>query len=201
MVGEFWDEMYAEEAYRYGLKPNDWVVTCEAELPRNARVLCVGDGEGRNGVWLAEQGHRVTTIDASARGAEKARALAASRGVPLDARVGMFPAQLDERDFDAIVLVYVHAPPEGRPGLHGAVAERLAPGGVVVLEAFTPEQLALTSGGPKNPAMLYTAEMLAADFSRLDIASLEPRRIALDEGPGHTGPAEVVRMLARRADA
>ena len=201
MVGEFWDEMYAGEDYRYGLKPNAWVVACEARLPRNARVLSVGDGEGRNGVWLAEQGHQVTTIDASARGAEKAQALARERGVSIDARTGDFPGDLDATGFDAVVLIYVHTAPDTRAAFHAAAADRLVGGGAVILEAFTPEQLAFSSGGPRNLAMLYTAEQVRSDFARLTVDAIEECQVELDEGPGHTGPAAVVRLFARRAQA
>ena len=199
MVGAMWDEMYAGEGYRYGVTPNAWLAACEPQLPRGARVLCVGDGEGRNGVWLAAQGHRVTSIDASARGVEKALALAARQGVRLDARVGLFPADLgDDRDFDAVVLVFVHVPAALRGPLHAAAVDRLAPRGLLVLEAFTPEQLAYGTGGPRDPGMLFTAEQLAQDFAGLALEHLAPTVIALDEGPGHQGPAAVVRALGRR---
>jgi len=113
----------------------------------------------------------------------------------------MFPADLDATGFDAVVLTFIHTAPENRPGLHEAVVDRLAPGGVVVLEAFTPEQLAYSSGGPRNPAMLYTPAQLAEDFSRLDLAVLEAREVVHDEGPGHRGTAAVVRLFGRRDDS
>ncbi len=192
--------MYAGDDYRYGLTPNAWVVSSEARLPRGARVLSIGDGEGRNGVWLAERGHHVTTIDASARGAEKARALAAQRGVDIDARSGHFPDDIDDTGFDAVVMIYVHTTPDTRAALHAAAVQRLERGGAIILEAFTPEQLAFSSGGPRNPAMLYTAEQIASDFAHLEVDALEACQVELDEGPGHRGPAAVVRAFARRAD-
>lgn len=196
---DFWNDMYADAEYRYGTAPNAWLVACSDRLPDGGRVLCVGDGEGRNGVWLAEQGFDVTTIDASSRGVEKARALAQERGVHVDAVVGLFPRDLgDVAPFDAVVLCYVHVPPAARVALHEAAAAHLAPGGAIVLEAFTPAQLPLTSGGPKDAAMLFTASMLREDFDGLHVAHLEEARVVLAEGHGHAGEAEVVRLLAVR---
>lgn len=198
-MGSFWDEMYADEAYRYGTTPNRWLAACGDRIRPGSRALSIGDGEGRNGVWLAEQGAKVVTIDSSARGVEKARALAEARGVALDARCGLFPDDLgDAPPFDVIVLAYIHARPEQRIALHGAAADLLAPGGYLILEGFTPAQIPLESGGPKDPEMLFTASLLQDDFSTLHIVHLEERRVVLGEGPGHAGDAEVVRLLAMK---
>lgn len=198
-MGTFWDEMYADDAYRYGTSPNRWLVACADRIAPGSRALSIGDGEGRNGVWLAEQGATVVTIDSSQRGVEKARALAAERGVGIDARCGLFPDGLgDEAPFDVIVLAYIHARPEQRAVLHSAAADLLASGGYLILEGFTPAQIPLESGGPKDPEMLFTASLLQDDFSMLHIVHLEERRVVLGEGPGHAGDAEVVRLLAMK---
>ena len=202
-VAAMWDQMYGISEYRYGTQPNAFLaVQAPKLLAPGARVLVVGDGEGRNGVWLAEQGLAVTTVDASAKGATKAKALAAERGVSMDVRVGLFPqATSDCAPFDAVVLTFVHAPPPLRPALHQAVIRALAPGGVVILEGFRPEQRTLgrTSGGPPAVPPMFTEAMLRADFEGLEIISLTSSTVTLDEGPGHSGLAEVVRLIGRRA--
>jgi 2-polyprenyl-3-methyl-5-hydroxy-6-metoxy-1,4-benzoquinol methylase len=197
MVGEFWNQMYDVEHYRYGTSPNVFLVEQSHRFAPGARVLCVGDGEGRNGVWLAQQGYDVVTVEASERGVGKARRLAADRGVLPDVRHGLFPHALaPEETFDAIVLIFVHVPTEGRHALHRAVVSRLRPGGHVLLEAFTPEQLGFNSGGPRDRSRMYTTELLAEDFQDLEIPLLERRDVVLDEGPGHSGLASVVRLVA-----
>jgi hypothetical protein len=163
--------------------------------------LVVGDGDGRIGVWLAQQGVSVTTVDASAKGAAKSTSLAAERGVRVDIRVGLFPqATSDCPPFDAVVLTFVHVPPPLRPGVHQAVMQALVPGGLVLLEGFRPEQRTLgrSSGGPPAVPPMFTEEMLRSDFEGIEIESLTSLTVTLDEGPGHSGLAEVVRLIARR---
>lgn len=199
----FWDEAYRIDHYRYGTRPNAFLAeVAPTALARPSRVLVVGDGEGRNGVWLAAQGHDVVTVDASAEGPRKARALAVKHGVTPDIRQGLFPAAVaGEAPFDAVVLIYVHVPPDRRPGFHRAAVDALAPGGVVILEGFRPEQRTLgrTSGGPPDTSMLFTEDALRADFAGLTVERLESATVTLDEGPGHAGVAEVVRLVVRTA--
>lgn len=201
-VAAIWDKMYGDSEYRYGTQPNAFVAEQAPQLlTPGAQVLVVGDGEGRNGVWLAKQGFDVTTVDASVKGAAKSKALAAELGVTMDIRVGLFPqATADCAPFDAVVLTFVHVPPPLRPGMHQAVMQALVPGGLVLLEGFRPEQRTLgrTSGGPPAVPPMFTEEMLRSDFEGLEIESLTSLTVTLDEGPGHSGLAEVLRLIARR---
>lgn len=194
----FWDQQFGADGYKYGTQPNAFLVAQAHRLKPGGDVLVPGDGEGRNGVWLAEQGHRVTAMDGSAVGLAKARALAASRGVPLRT------VQADLVDWtpapgssDAVVLTYVHLPPLIRSAAHRRLMQALRPGGLVLLEAFHPRQLPLSSGGPKDEAMLYTLEMLRQDFDVLTECLGEEVETLLDEGPGHQGVAQVTRWIGR----
>ena len=199
----FWDERYAGEAYAYGEAPNAWLSECVGALPERADVLVPGDGEGRNGVFLAKRGHAVTTLDLSERGVGKARALAARNGVSVDARVqDLLTWDWPEGAFDAVVLIFVHLRPEGRQALHRRAAASLRPGGVLIIEGFTPEHLPLREanpkvGGPGRAGMLFTPAMLREDFGALDAITLEERRVRLSEGAKHDGEAAVVRGLFR----
>lgn len=203
----FWDSAFSAPGYKYGEAPNAFLLAQEPRFPRGARILVPGDGEGRNGVWLAERGHRVTTVDASAVGVEKARRLAAARGVSPDIRLG------DLTDFapepssaDAVVAIYLHLPAPLRRSLHRRLVAALAPGGWFVLEAFHPRQLGRPSGGPKDVALLYARRDIEEDLADAGVADLEiveadETETVLDEGPGHRGPAVVTRIVARRRDA
>jgi SAM-dependent methyltransferase len=198
---EFWDRMYAGEAYRFGVEPNAFLAARAHAIRPGGAVLCIGDGEGRNGVWLARQGFRVTSLDQSAVAARKCAELATRFGVALEAVIGRLPEHpLPEAAFDAIVLIFVHLPPELRRAVHAAALRALAPGGVVILEAFTPAQLGRPSGGPRFVEALQTASELAKDFAALEIRELAELEVELDEGEGHRGPAAVVRLLARQPD-
>lgn len=196
----FWDERFAGPVYKYGTQPNAFVREQATRLIPAGRVLVPGDGEGRNGVWLAGQGHGVTAVDYSAVGLDKARALAATTGVPLATVL----ADLSDwapapAAWDAVVLVYTHLPSAIRTGAHRRLAAGLSPGGWLILEAFHPDQRRHTSGGPKDPEMLYTPAQLDSDFAGLlaPVLSLHGETV-LDEGPGHQGLAHVTRWVGRR---
>ncbi|WP_263770913.1 class I SAM-dependent methyltransferase [Propionivibrio soli] len=196
-----WDQNYSIEGYKYGTSPNHFLVQQEHLLPRAARVLVPGDGEGRNGVWLASQGHRVTSVDSSAVGLAKARALAERQSVQLQTVLADLadwsPAA---QSCDAVALIFVHLPSATRQDVHRRLAQSLARGGILILEAFHPAQLGYGSGGPKDADMLYTLESLRADFSGvLEELSAFEGEIALDEGAGHQGQGYVTRWVGRAA--
>lgn len=202
----FWDEQFSAPGFKYGTAPNAFLREQAPRLQRGSTVLVPGDGEGRNGIWLAEQGHRVTAVDGSATGLAKARALAGERAVSIET----VHADLAEwapaaATVDALVLVYVHFPPEVRAAIHRKLLHGLRIGGLLILEAFHPNQLGRTSGGPKDLAMLYTLELLRADLAAVPGAAFEELlawegETRLDEGSGHHGEAHVTRLVVRRIE-
>jgi SAM-dependent methyltransferase len=198
----FWDERYSVAEYVYGTAPNRWLEAEAHRIRRGGRVLSLGEGEGRNAVWLAEQGWQVVAVDASAVGLEKARRLAEARGVELTTVVADVATwRPAAASFDGVVLVYLHLPPAARPAVHAAAAAALRPGGVLVVEAFTPRQLAFSSGGPRQPEMLYEPEEIRAEFPGIAWEVLEEVEVELVEGTFHTGRAAVVRGVGRARGA
>ncbi len=198
---EFWEQRYAEEGFAYGTEPNAWLASLAGLFRPGQRALVVGDGEGRNGVWLAQQGLEVVSVDMSQTGLDKARRLAEAKGVTLRTVC----ADLTEWDwpgnaFDFVVLIYVHFPPEVRPRLHQAAFQALKPGGQIILEAFTFEQLGNPSGGPPVREMLYDAALLKQDFPAAEWLELEECRERLEEGKYHVGDAAIVRARLRRPE-
>jgi SAM-dependent methyltransferase len=196
----FWDKQYsAVEGYKYGTRPNAFLMAEAHRLPPPARILVPGDGEGRTGAWLASQGHDVLTVDISEVGVARARALAAELGVRVDTLVADLKAWAPPAGaFDAAVLTYLHMPPAMRTAVHRKVAAALRPGGLLLLEAFHPRQLGRGSGGPKEAELLYTLDDLRSDLSgALDEESGEELDVLLDEGPGHQGLAAVTRYRGR----
>jgi len=197
--GSFWDTIYDTDHYRYGTAPNAFLREQAPHIHPRGKVLCVGDGEGRNGVWLAEQGFEVTSIEPSSAGVRKIRQLADEREVTVNVLEGKVPDIMPEPGaYDAAVLTFIHLPPDLRPIIHRVVSDALAPGGLLILEAFTPAQLAYNSGGPRAEPMLFTPDLLRDDFAHLTIELLEEVINHLDEGPGHAGEAALVRLRARR---
>ena len=199
MTNEFWDSRYSEPGFVYGTEPNAFLVSRAHLLKRGMTALAVADGEGRNGVWLASRGLDVLSVDASEVGLRKTRELAASRGVVVrTAQADLGRWAWPKAEFDVVVSIFAHFAPELRARLHRAMLAVLKPGGLLILEAFTPEQLNYTSGGPRVPEMLYTAAMLRDDFAGAELVELTETRCELAEGKYHSGPAAVVRLVARR---
>lgn len=194
-----WNERYAGEAFAYGTQPNAWLKSVAGRLVPRSRILSLGEGEGRNAVWLAQQGHRVEAVDGSEVGLAKARQLAASRDVALATTVAdLAEYRAEVAAYDAVVLVFLHLPPALRAAVHAMAEAALVPGGLLVIQAFTPRQLAFASGGPRQAGMLYDVETLRADFPRLTWEILREEELELDEGSLHRGRAAAVSGLGRR---
>lgn len=194
-----WDERYRAGGFQFGEAPNDYLRAQSWRWRPGMAALCLGDGEGRNGVFLAEQGLNVTTLDWSEVGVSKARALAARRGVALDARVGDAAAwTYPDASFDVMAWIYLHLPPADRHAAAQGCLRALKPGGLLVLECFSPAQEGRRSGGPKLPELLWSRAIAEAEFAALQTLELTEGAVHLDEGPRHQGLAEVVRGVWRR---
>jgi SAM-dependent methyltransferase len=194
-----WDERYGSGEFQFGTAPNRYLESLAPWLRPGMRALALGDGEGRNGAWLAGRGLATTSLDWSAVGTAKAAALAAERGVAMaaitaDAAAWAYPPQ----GFDLVAWIYLHLPPPDRAAAAAGVLRALAPGGLLAIECFTPAQQGRRSGGPKLPELLWSRAVVEALFGGLEVLELLEGTVLLDEGPRHQGPAEVVRALLRK---
>lgn len=194
-----WDARYAAEDYLFGTAPNEYLASQAHRLAPGQRALAVGDGEGRNAVWLARQGLDVTLVDISPVGLEKARRLAEAQGC----RIETIAADLTRWDwprerYDLAVEIFVHVPVADRQAIHRAMAACLKPGGLALVEAFQKRQADRPSGGPRTAPLLYDAVSLSDDFATLEPLELLDGTVLLAEGSKHRGPAQVVRYLGRR---
>jgi len=194
-----WDERYTGGDFQFGEAPNRYLAGLRPWLAPGMRALALGDGEGRNGVWLASQGLLVTALDWSAVGMAKAARLAERRGVSLttvvaDAAAWDYPGG----GFELVAWIYLHLPPADRAAAARGVVRALAPGGLLALECFTPVQAGRRSGGPKDVALLWSRGIVEELFGGLEVLELLEGTVALDEGPRHQGQAEVVRALLRK---
>ncbi|MGC1309349.1 MAG: class I SAM-dependent methyltransferase [Phormidesmis sp.] len=199
----FWDKRYGEDGYAYGTLPNQFLVEQQHRLSPGMKALTVGDGEGRNGVWLSSQGLDVLSVDLSQVGLEKAQSLASQRQVKLQTQcVDLTAWDWPVTTYDVVVSIYVHFAPDVRARMHQAMLKSLNPGGLIILEAFNLEQLeyqaAYDSGGPKKTEMLYSPELLKEDFSDGNVLELTETITTLDEGAYHAGKASVIRLVLQR---
>jgi SAM-dependent methyltransferase len=194
-----WDDRYSAPSFFYGTEPNDFLREQQARLAAGGRLLCLAEGEGRNAVWLAQQGFDVTAVDGSAVGLAKARALAADRGVHISTVTADLAAwRIDADAWDGIVSIWCHLPSALRRDVHRQVVNALRPGGVLVLEAYTPSQLALRTGGPPDPDMMPTLALLRDELTGLDFELARECERMIHEGTGHNGRSAVVQLVAVR---
>ena len=196
---EMWESRYGADEYIYGLEPNDFLAASINDVPPGD-VLCLADGEGRNGVFLASLGHTVTSVDLTEAGMAKAARLAAERGVELTtivADLGEF--DLGENQWDLIVSIFAHTPPPTRAKVHASIATALRPGGLFVLEAYTPDQVGRGTGGPPVPELTMTSDGLLEELVGMTIVSGQELVRSVIEGPGHTGDGAVVQLIATPA--
>jgi SAM-dependent methyltransferase len=195
-----WNQRYSEPGFAYGSEPNDFLAaTAERFLPAGGEVLSLGEGEGRNAVFLARRGFRVTGVDTSAVGLDKAQKLALQYGVAIETVVGdLATFDLGAARWDGIVSIWCHLPSELRARVHRSVVSALRPGGVFLLEAYTPAQLEYRTGGPRDADMLATLPVLRAELGGLELLIGEEKTRDVHEGKYHDGRSAVVQIAARK---
>lgn len=194
-----WDERYGEPGFAYGTEPNDFLVSA-AERIVAGPVLCLAEGEGRNAVYLASRGHAVTAVDGSAIGLAKARALATERGVELETVVAdLADYRMAPNAYSAVVCIWCHLPATVRERVHRAAVGALRKGGLLILEAYTPRQLAFATGGPKTTELLYTLDELRQDFAGLELVVARETEREVHEGRFHSGKSAVVQIIGEKA--
>ena len=193
-----WNDRYREPGFAYGTEPNDFLAAEAARLSPG-RTLCVAEGEGRNAVHLARLGHEVIAVDASSVAMEKAARLAADNGVSITTiTADLADHVIEPQGFDNVVSIFCHLPPVPRRRLHADIVRGLKPGGHLLLEAYTPAQIALGTGGPPDPALTMTLAQLREELAGLDFLIGRELEREVVEGRYHTGRGAVVQVLARK---
>jgi SAM-dependent methyltransferase len=191
-----WNQRYAVEEYIYGTQPNDFLASVVDRLPMG-RVLCLAEGEGRNAVFLAEQGFDVVAVDSASVGLDKARHLAGQRGVHIDTVVAdLADYAIVPEAWDAIVAIFCHLPPPLRREVHARAVAGLRPGGAFVLEAYTPAQLQHGTGGPPVVELMMTLATLRDELTGLRLEHAVEIERDIQEGRFHAGLGAVVQVLA-----
>ena len=197
-----WDTRFAGDNFLFGTRPNAFLASQGARLQRGWKALAVADGEGRNGVWLAEQGLDVLSVDASSVAQDKAKRLAQERGATLrfelaDLESWTFP----DRQFDVVAAIFIQfAGPALRAQIFDGIKQSLKPGGIVLLEGYGPKQLEYRTGGPPILENLYTEAMLGDAFHDFEILELRAYDAVVQEGAGHSGMSSLVDLIARKPE-
>jgi len=199
-VGNIWDERYAIDEYFFGKEPNAFLAAQRELLKPGETCLAVADGEGRNGVWLAEQGLQVHSVDSSGVALSKARQLALQRGVQLNfEQVDLLQWDWGENRYDVVAAVFIQfAAPLQRAQIFENIRRCLKPGGLLLLHGYSPRQLEYGTGGPSQIENLYTEEMLQIAFSGWETLSLRAYDEHIDEGIGHSGISALLDLVSRK---
>jgi SAM-dependent methyltransferase len=197
---ETWNKRFAGADYIFGTQANTWLTHKASHLPQSGRVLAVADGEGRNSVWLAQQGYEVDAFDIADIGVEKARKLASTSGVSVNFRVSSAEEwSWQSEQYDAVVSIFIQfADPDTRAVLFANMIKTLKSGGVLLLQGYTPKQLDYKTGGPPLLSHLYTEDLLRDAFKEMEILDLKLYEDVLQEGSQHAGQSALVGMVARK---
>ena len=200
---ERWNSRFAAtESYVFGTAPNAFLASCRDVLPASGRALAIADGEGRNGVFLATCGLEVVSVDFSPAAQDKARALAAARGVAIETvTADLLAWEWPQAGFDVIAAIFFQfATPPERAEIFARIRRALKPGGLLILEGYRPEQIAYGTGGPKTPENMYTRDLLEDAFGDFDDVTITEHDKVMDEGVGHSGMSAVIDLVARKPE-
>jgi len=198
-----WDDRYSSEEFAYGEEPNNYLKE-QLEKLNPGSILFPAEGEGRNAIFAAKSGWKVSAFDISEEGKNKALKLAEANNVSIDYQVGELETlNFQEEQFDAIALIYAHFPAEIKSKIHKQLDKLLRKNGIIIFEAFSKkhlEYLAINEkvGGPKDIESLFSIEEIKADFPNYEIIELEEKEIELKEGLFHNGTGSVIRFIGRK---
>jgi 2-polyprenyl-3-methyl-5-hydroxy-6-metoxy-1,4-benzoquinol methylase len=194
-----WNDRYKDESFFYGEVPNDFLSSVANKIPARSNILCLAEGEGRNAVYLATLGHKVTAIDQSDIGLNKLHKLALQKSVQINTIVAdLSEYSIQENEWDVIVSIWCHLPSQLRIKVHKQCVKGLKKNGLFILEAYTPQQLEYKTGGPRDTDLLMTAPILHEELKGLDFTIIKESIREIHEGAGHNGISAVVQVLASK---
>ncbi len=195
-----WNERYSKPGFLFGTDPAQFLVEQQDYLQRGKTALCIADGEGRNSVFMAEKGMKVTAQDASEVAIDKARGLAAARGANVAYRLGdLRDFDWDETQYDLVAGIFIQfAEPDFRDAIFEGMKRALVPGGILLLHGYRPRQLEYGTGGPPCAENMYTVDLLRDAFADMEILRLEAYDREVQEGCGHSGMSALIDLVARK---
>lgn len=200
---DFWNQRYGQKAFAYGEAPNAFFKARISDYEPGT-ILFPAEGEGRNAVYAARLGWKVTAFDISEEGKKKAQLLANKHQVTMDYRVGdLSVMHFDEAQFDAVALIFAHFPAGIRSLYHDLFSKYLKKDGIILLEAFSKKHIEYNSkdekvGGPKDVDLLYSMDEIKADFRDFEPIELTETEVELNEGLYHVGRGSVIRFIGRK---
>jgi cyclopropane fatty-acyl-phospholipid synthase-like methyltransferase len=199
-VGQMWDDRYRTNSYVFGTEPAAFLRRRVKLLKPGMRALCIADGEGRNSVYLGQQGLEVTAMDSSAVGLVKAKVLARERGVEVNfVHADLLSWNWEPEAYDIVVGIFFQfVPPAYQQHVFDGIKQTLVPGGYALIHGYTPRQIHYATGGPSDPDQLYTEPMLRSAFADMTIERLAKYDAELEEGTAHVGKSALIDLIAQK---
>ncbi|WP_419763651.1 MAG: class I SAM-dependent methyltransferase [Arcobacter sp.] len=195
---EFWNKKFSRDGYLYGTKPNQFIKNSYDNFKKSEKVLCLGEGEGRNAIFLAKEGFDVEAIDASDIGLDKLYEQSILENVEIKTSCIDINSWQPDKKYGAILFTFMHLQIEELKSLLEKIEAALNDKGFLVVEVFAKSQIEKNSGGPKDLDLLYSIDDFRDNIKNLKIHKLEEVTVELDEGKGHQGEASVIRLIAQK---
>lgn len=195
---ELWNKKFSKEEYLYGKEANKFLSSCYNNFAKSQRVLCVGEGEGRNAVFLAKKGYEVAAIDASDIGLEKLKKLAKEENTQVDTKCVDLNDWSPSKKYGACVISFLHLSKDEKLSIFPKIEASLKHQAFFIIEVFSKDQINFTSGGPKDTDLLYSIEDIKESLQHCIFHKLEQVVVNLEEGSGHNGKASVIRVIAQK---
>ncbi len=196
-----WDQRYSQPGFAYGSEANDFLAAAAVQLQPQSHILSLAEGEGRNATFLAKLGHRVTAVDSSRVGLQKAQSLARERGVAIETiEADLARFEIDPGSYQAIVSIFCHLPSAMRKRLHRKAVDGLAPGGLFILEGFSKRQLEFNTGGPSDIGLLLDLAEITRELQGLAFSHARETERDICEGSYHNGRGAVIQIIGTKPD-
>jgi SAM-dependent methyltransferase len=196
----FWNERYDNTEFVYGLEPNDFLIFASQRLPARSKILSIGEGEGRNALFLAKAGHTVVAVDQSDVGMAKAKKIAQQENCTIETIVAdLTDFDMGRNRYDAVISIFCHLPSPLRKSVQTRIKEALRHGGLFITEAYAPAQLQNTTGGPKDIDMLVALGEIISDFGDFETLHTYSGTREVNEGEFHHGMAAVTQYMGKKS--
>lgn len=196
MDSTFWNERYNSKKFAYGIQPNDFLKSNISLLKPNSKILCLAEGEGRNAVFLSEEGHQVTAVDYSKVGLDKLNAWAQEKKLNIETIcVDLNDYKIEPNHWDSIVCIFGHFPSALRTKLFKQITNGLTKNGIFIMEVYDKDQINYKTGGPQSAELLYSTEELQKDLRNFDSVSIKKVIREINEGEFHNGLSAVIQVF------
>lgn len=199
MTKKQWDKNFSNGKYIYGEDPNEFVKQMSGKIPPNSNIACLAEGEGRNAVFLAEQGHHIVAYDQSKVGLDKANQLAEKNNVNIKTEtIDLTKECVPQGEYDAAILVFGHVLKKDQQFLFQNLLNSVRSGGHVLFEVYSEKQINYKTGGPGHVEALYDPVDILKFIDQHQVLHFYYGETERYEGLNHTGLGHVIQVVIKK---